>query len=278
MIYLNAEVVSGLGEDTFWTWFKREFPSSSFDVPKSLNNDDILLRYSTLGFYPISGKQVSLCWELYPQMKRLFGSNQWDSKITKVYESAKYSTYRTVATMHSVSSYSEFGTVEVIPIGVNTELFCPILDKDVLRRKYNLPDNKEIGFWAGTTHPMKGFIELLQYASFNPDIHWIIVWKWQQEAGLLENASNFVNVSQTQLSELMNASDFFLATSKLSPFYMIEWEAMSCNLPMKFVGGTEREFNPYPNNPRDNVFEMGWSRNQVKMIWDSFMTKRGVKW
>ena len=27
MIYLNCEVKSGLGEDTFWTWFEREFPA-----------------------------------------------------------------------------------------------------------------------------------------------------------------------------------------------------------------------------------------------------------
>ena len=49
MIYLNAEVISGLGEDTFWTWFKREFPTSSFDKPKTLTEKDIVLRYSTLG-------------------------------------------------------------------------------------------------------------------------------------------------------------------------------------------------------------------------------------
>ena len=72
MIYLNCEIKNGLGEDTFWTWFHREFPNSSFDTPKYLNNNDILLRYSTLGFLPIEGKQMALCWELYPRMKEKY--------------------------------------------------------------------------------------------------------------------------------------------------------------------------------------------------------------
>ena len=36
MIYLNCEVKSGLGEDTFWTWFEREFKDGCcFEVPKN---------------------------------------------------------------------------------------------------------------------------------------------------------------------------------------------------------------------------------------------------
>jgi len=128
MIYLNAEVVSGLGEDTFWTWFHREFPTSSFKTPNILNDDDILLRYSTLGFLPIPGKQVALCWELYLDMKEEFQTSQWDSVIDKVKECARYSTYRTVATDSTTRFYQEFGSVEIIPIGVDTDLFKPLGD------------------------------------------------------------------------------------------------------------------------------------------------------
>lgn len=34
MIYLNTEIFSGLGEDTFWTWFKREFSKETeYGIP-----------------------------------------------------------------------------------------------------------------------------------------------------------------------------------------------------------------------------------------------------
>jgi glycosyltransferase involved in cell wall biosynthesis len=277
MIYLNAEVVSGLGEDTFWTWFKREFPSSSFEIPKKLNDEDILLRYSTLGFHPVIGKQVALCWELYPEMKRVFHSDQWDNVLSKVYQTARYSTYRTVATQFSIKYYQEFGTVDVIPIGVDTNLFKPFYEKGSLRNKYGLPLDKTIGIWVGTMHPMKGFSELLNYASLHPEIYWIVVWKWEPEAGSLQGASNFVQVPQETLAELMGAADFYLFTSKLEPFYMTEWEAMSCNKPITMACEMKREFS-IGENPRDEVFRLGWDRNAVKTTWEKFLIERGIGW
>jgi hypothetical protein len=46
-IYLNAQVVSRLGEDTSWTWFKREIPSSPFVTLGLLRNEDVILMYSS---------------------------------------------------------------------------------------------------------------------------------------------------------------------------------------------------------------------------------------
>lgn len=277
MIYLNCEVKNGLGEDTFWTWFHREFPNSSFDVPEKLNDDDIVLRYSTLGFLPIEGKQMALCWELYPRMKERFNSNQWNDIIKEVNECARYSTYRSVATIDTVSDYSRFGTVEVIPIGVDIQVFRPLNNKLDLRKKYNLPLDKKIGIWIGTTHPMKGFTKLMEYAALHPDIYWILIWKWEKEALIVENCSTFIQIPQVQINELLNASDFFLSTSQLRPYYMAEWEAMASNIPFVFYGNVEREFVP-SSNPRNDVLEMGWDRDSVKDKWIRFFEENGVKW
>ena len=277
MIYLNAEVKSGLGEDTFWTWFEREFPSSKFEVPVTLNDEDIVLRYSTLGFLPIEGKQVALCWELYPQMKQFFDIDMYSTIMDRIYSTARYSTYRTVATKNSVKDYERFGSVNVIPIGVNTELYKPMDNKKELRDKYNVPKNKKIGIWIGTYHPMKGFSELLKYARNNPDIFWIIIWKWQKEALEMPNAINFVQIPQQQISELINSADFFLSTNKLGSYFMSEWEAMACNIPFIIIEGLKREFYP-SDNPRDDVFNMGWDRHSVKKQWKDFFLQRGVKW
>ena len=279
MIYLNCEIKNALGEDTFWTWFERSFPGCSFDVPKKLNDNDILLRYSTLGFLPIEGKQIAMCWELYPDMKQLFRTDQWDhSRLAKVYECARYSTYRTVATKHSIPSYQSYGSVDIIPIGVNTDLFKQLDNKAELRDKYNIPSDKEIGVWIGTNHPMKGYDILLRYAAANPGIHWILVWKWEMEESPMKGASNFTCIPQHQICELVNAADFLLSTSRLKPYYMAEWEAMACNVRFVYPEGTaEREFY-VSENPRDDVFKMGWDRISVKTQWEKYLLERGVTW
>jgi hypothetical protein len=270
--------MSGLGEDTFWTWFKREFPSSSFTVPRKLKDDDIILRYSTLGFLPVEGEQLALCWELYPQMKELFSSNQYDAILEKVFECARYSTYRTVATETSIADYKQFGSVDVIPIALNTDLYKPLDNKEELRKKYNLPLNKEIGIWIGTCHPMKGYSKLLKYASDNPHIYWIIIWKWDGESMPMKGASNFIKIPQVQINELLNAADFFASTNRLKSFFMAEWEAMASNIPFKFIGNSSNvEFIPSAN-PRNDVFAKGWDRMSAKKKWETFLDKRGIKW
>lgn len=276
MIYLSAEIISGLGEDTFWTWFKREFPNSSFDLPLSLNNDDILLRYSTLGFYPIIGKQLSLCWELYPEMKKVYDSSTWDNIIEKVNETARYSTYRTVPTEFTVKYYQNYGSVDVIPIGVDADLFKPLNNKSNLREKYNLPKNKKIGIWVGTSHPMKGMTKLLEYHSSHPEVEIIAVWKSQYESWNIPNVHNFIKIEQKTLNELFNTADFFISTNMLSAYYMAEWEAMASNLPFISLGAT-KEFRT-SLNPRNDFIKLGWSRTQVKKLWEKYLTKRGIVW
>lgn len=277
MIYLNVEINGNYGEDTFWTWFQREFPSSKFEIPTELKDEDIVLRYSTLGFLPIIGKQVALCWGLYPQIDNFFGTDMYDNIMQKVYETARYSTYRIVATKESVKDYIRFGSVDIIPMGVDTNIFIPMNNKKELKEKYNIPKNKRIGIWIGSYHPMKGFGELLKYASENPDIYWIIIWELQQEEIYMPNASNYFKISQTQIAELINCADFFLSTNKLSSYFMLEWEAMACDIPFVIIENSTREFYPSAN-PRDDVFKRGWDRVSVKKLWEQFLIRRGVKW
>lgn len=270
-------MVSGLGEDTFWTWFIREFPSSSFDEPSRLDDDDVLLRYSTLGFLPVAGKQVALCWELYPEMRELFGSTFWDERLAAVYETARYATYRVVPSTETSQYYERFGTVTPIPIGVDTERFAPIPDKEALRSKFGLPENREIGVWAGTSHPMKGFARVVEYARAHPEVHWVIVSKSEEEAVRLPGATNLVRVDQLTLSQLINCGDFFLATNLLTPFSMVEWEAMACDASLRIIGENRREFLPSPH-PRDDVLRLGWDRPAAKNAWERFLGEHGVSW
>jgi glycosyltransferase involved in cell wall biosynthesis len=271
MLYLNAQVVSGLGEDTFWTWMKRELGDlSSFGLPIKIQPNDIILQYSTLGSNKFPNNTISLLWELHPEMKRALNDPSIDPIINIIADSARKSFKKTVTSTIMVEFYKDFGQIDVLPIGVDTDLFKPTDNKLEIRKKYNLPIDKKIGIWCGTTHPMKGFDKLLQYKNDNPDIYWIVVWKQACEAGNLEGASNFTHISQLQLSELLACSDFFLSCGLLRPFFMVEWEAMACNLPMVILDGIKKDFVP-SLNPRDDIFRLGWDRKSSINIWKQYI-------
>ncbi|MBP1927930.1 glycosyltransferase involved in cell wall biosynthesis [Methanolinea mesophila] len=267
-----------MGEDTFWTWFKREFPSSKFGLPNRMSSDDILLQYSTLGFPNLPGKSIALLWELYPEMKEVFKKDIWDQKIERIFQCSKYCTYRTVSSPLAARYYQEFGHVDVLPIGVDTELFKPKRDKELLRKKYGLPLDKEIGFWGGTTHPMKGYDRVLEYAKNHPDIYWIIVWKWDLESDNFSGGHNFIKVNQETLSELMNCANFILFTGLLRSYFMLEWEAMACDLPVRLYDSSlERDFIP-SNSPREDVFRQKWDRINTKALWTQYLENKGITW
>jgi hypothetical protein len=272
-IYLVAECKSGLGEDTFWTWFEREFKNTKFinrpeQPPEFDGSKDCMLVYSTMGPVSFKGKVFSLCWELYPEMREMLHSNEWDAKIETTKASARSASHVIVATPFAKQYYEECGVpVTLLPLGLDTDLFSP-KDKAAMRLKHAIPSDAKVGYWGGTCHVMKGLDRLIQYASDHPDIFWIIVWKQQGDRGTFpsENSAQYVHVPQAMIAELMSCSDFFLCTSRLRPYYMTELEAMSCNLPFVFTETIEKDFVP-SDQPRDDIFKHGWDRACVKRRW-----------
>jgi glycosyltransferase involved in cell wall biosynthesis len=277
MIYLQPEVKSGLGEDTFWCWFDREFPETTFDDPPPfLRADDILLQYSTLG-YPqtYGGIQVALLWELYPEMQYQLKSKQWRGVIDRTRLAAQSCDHRVVSTHLAKEFYEDCGKLDVLPIGVNTDMFAP-MDKAACRAETvpGLPDDAKVGFWSGTRHEMKGFDRLLDYARDVPDVHWVIVFKHEadEKGPLPVNHTVYAKIDQLKLARAMNAADFLLVPGRLRPFFICEWEAMACNLPVVDLSGLEKDFDP-GDNPRDTVLRHGWSRHDAKKKWASYLAK-----
>jgi glycosyltransferase involved in cell wall biosynthesis len=270
MIYLQPEVRSGLGEDTFWTWFNREF-ESSFDLPPVLQDNDIVLQYSTLGPCKVEGgHKVALCWELYPHMAEVLNSNEWNGKIHTIMECAKASDYRVVPSILMSQDYAHCGDVRILPIGVDSDLFHPYPGYSIttLRKKYGLDPNQVVFLWAGTTHKMKGFQKLLEHPMRrNPEAQWILVWKSKEEADPQPWAKNFIQVPQITLNELFNCATYMVSTSLLLPFYMIEWEAMMSGL--RIICNANKDFIP-SNQPREQVMKLGWDRHTAKGLWQKF--------
>jgi glycosyltransferase involved in cell wall biosynthesis len=269
VIYLNPENPSSLGDDTFWTWLRRELPDrTAFGVPDEIEPGDVVLQYSTLGKPKHPAQTVALCWELYPEMKVVLDSSEWDAIIERTHEAAANSARRVVATRFMAPEYERHGPVDVLPIGVDTDLFRP-MDRETVRRKYGIPLDRRVGFWSGTMHQMKGFEYLRDYAALNPDIDWIIVWKHDRD-GHMDGARNFCQVAQATLAELMNCADFLACPGWMRPFFMVEWEAMACGLPPVFVGTSEKDFVPSAD-PRADIFQLGWDRHSAKRRWLEYL-------
>lgn len=251
MIYLAPEVKSSIGDDTFWTWFEREF-ECSFDIPSVINDRDVVLQYSTLGRSNIiGGKKVALCWELYHDLIKQGVEGNWGFRIPIINDCISHSNHQVISSELMQEFYPN---AKVLPIGVDTDLFCP-RSKTAMRRKYGFDVNSKIGFWGGNPHPMKGPDRLIEYVNSHPGIHWIIIDKWNPRP-------------QSEIAELMSCADFGLFTGRLRSYYMVEWEMMACDLPIIDISGMQRDFMP---SGRKKVFELGWSRHQAKETWYNFL-------
>lgn len=272
MIYLSPKIRSGYGEETFWVWFENTFKNSSYKLPCKYSINDVILRYSTMPPININpGKTIALCWELLPELRIVLKDNSWDSAIATTYSTAKAADKIVVASRFSVPFYEKFGKVDILPIGVNTDLFKPLSDdeKYKLKVKYNVPPDKEIGFWCGTSHRMKGLPNLQKYAKENPNIYWILVW-YPTIGSFDGNGQQHALVNQQVMAELMNCADFQLSVSMLRPYYIIEYEGMACNLKQRKILNIEKDFEA-GDNPRDAIFEHKWDRHTCKVVWEEYI-------
>jgi hypothetical protein len=272
-IYLSPEIKSGYGEETFWVWAEKTFPGNSFDLPEDFGPKDVVLRYSTKG--PIDAKPaktVALCWELLPEMKIVLNDNSWDERIQITYKTARSADRITVASRFSVPFYEPYGKVDILPIGVDTNLYRPYSEeeKQKTKTKYGVPLNKEVGFWCGTTHRMKGFQHVQKYAKENPDIYWIIVFYGPEYGNFVGYGQQHNLVTQPVMAELMNCADFQLSASILRPYYIIEYEGMACDLPQRKILDVEKDWVA-GDHPRDQLFEHHWDRPTAARDWMNYI-------
>lgn len=108
------------------------------------------------------------------------------------------------------------GSYEVIPAGVNTNLFRP-MDQLACRKALGLLEQEAIIFFPASTTPNKGF-DLFQQslAHLKPNVHVVT-------GGSIPHA---------QMPLYMNAADVIVQTSRFEASPMVVKEAMACNRPM----------------------------------------------
>lgn len=129
----------------------------------------------------------------------------------------------------TVEAYRDFN-FEVIPIGVDIEIFRP-MNKQNVRNKYGLEQIKKIGIFVGSLNETKGWQEIKDIILKFSNIHFIIVSKYSEKF----NASNvtfFSKISHEVLAELYNCADFFLIGSPKEAQCLAALEACACNVPV----------------------------------------------
>jgi len=153
--------------------------------------------------------------------------------------------------------------IQVIPGGVDLSKFLPAVDKNIIRKRLNVPPNKIILFTVrnlvqrmGLENLIIAFHELGKEAA---DIHLVIGGKGPLEDGLIALARSFgieqkVHftgfISEDQLPLYYQMADLFvLPTRELEGFGLVTLEAMASGLPVigTPVGGTKEilgKFNP----------------------------------
>lgn len=263
-------------EDHFWRWAERELDGKQLLADPQPKNGDVVLRYATLGplryasaiqaIQSVGVCQIALLWELYPEMERA-NCGSYPAKIEQMIRCGQQSRFSVVPSelVASLYDYIPFFIGERIvvqPIGVDMDLFSPGYP----------PTASRVGLWCGTDHPMKGFDQI----PWGIADRWIIVWKNERsrvkamtgEMGRRcpVSAEHYTAVSQRKLAELMQRSSFYCVAGRLRPFFLVEYEAMACNLPIVICGEKEKDFIP-SDSPRQQLIDMGWDRKDAKKAW-----------
>ena len=145
--------------------------------------------------------------------------------------------------------------IRIIPGGVDLNKFAPTIDKEIIRKRLNIPSNKIILFTVrnlvqrmGLENLIIAFNDLIKH---NAEVDLVIGGEGKLKAGLIalarsfgiEDRIQFVGfISEEQLPLYYQMSDIFvLPTKELEGFGLVTLEAMASGLPALGtpVGGTK---------------------------------------
>jgi glycosyltransferase involved in cell wall biosynthesis len=124
----------------------------------------------------------------------------------------------------TAKSYPEY-KFEIIPIGVNHELFTP-------NRKPLTPPNKPVGIFVGALNEIKGWSEINRIIHQRRDIFFIIVSKYNDGKCLAPNSITYNCIDQSLLAQLLNSSNFFILGSPVETQCLAAMEACMCDVPV----------------------------------------------
>ena len=286
-------------------------------IEKYLNNfetlfkPDLIIKNSGIGgFIKLKTPQVVVFQDpFYTLLKEMvnrgiFTSNceHYSACINLMRESSKGAS--TVAVSNFMEKEMErCGVVchKIIEEGINHDKFKP-LNKEELRKKYNIPLDKKVGIAVTKFIPQKGWNILADLINKFQDVHWIVVLTTAVEIKpKLKNVSLFGRVDPELMPELYNCADFYISTSLVESFNLSACEAASCNIPIityktgwawdwfdsklgyrvdkwdseSFAKAVEkiRDSDLKEFSPRESLIKKGFTLERMKKDWKEFVEK-----
>lgn len=186
-------------------------------------------------------KWKDLCSEC-PQLKR-YPSSKWFDFTKKIHTDKKkwFSQLKSVEVvtvsnwLKSMAEQSLLGSypIRCIYNGINTELFSPHPDKDVLK-KYGIDDNFIIIGVASEWGVNKGFYDFKRLSEMlGEDERIVLVGRDDDVKDELTDKMTVINRTedQAELASLYSASDVLVSLSIEETFGLVVAEAMSCGTP-----------------------------------------------
>ncbi len=184
-----------------------------------------------------------------------------------------------VAVSRSVADSYECKTAKIIPIGTDTDLFKPLPNKNELKTKYGLPQDKKVKIFIGSIHPVKGFDILKKEILQDKNSFYILVLKDNYLPRYnFENAKIFQKISQDILAELINCADVCVGRSRVETLWLGPIEAMFCGIPVDVTPvGIFADWTPENKDPRKEAFEKGLDRETMIKRWENLFSELSEK-
>lgn len=288
MIVILNDHIRGVvsNEEVFWSILEKNLPNSigistaKLDTPIAKKlieiNPSLVIQNSNLG--KVSNyKTISFLQDPILEMKKHFetfqtkirarirGRETLSDKLKKQLESFEKS-IKVTNSNYMANMYQKYGDFQVIPMGVDSNLFKP-LDKKETRKKYNIPPDSKVNIFVGSTHPVKGFAKIQHMIQEDSNVFWILVLKDLSLASG-HNYRVFHKIAHSQLVELYNCADLCVSRSVTESFGLSLVEAMFCDIPVDTPKiGIFWDWQPDFSKPRKSAFDFGLDKNTWMNRW-----------
>ncbi len=115
--------------------------------------------------------------------------------------------------------------------GIDTEVFKP-MDRENLRKKYGIPDDKKVIIWSKDFHLAAGYHIVADLVNKFKDIYWVLNFKYKQNyRPKSKNVRILEPMDRAKMAEFYNLGDFLINPSIAESFGYVPLEAMSCGIP-----------------------------------------------
>ena len=126
--------------------------------------------------------------------------------------------------------------IEIIPNGLDTKKYAPIVDNTELRKKLKLPINKKIllyvAAYASTVKGYKEFCQTIELLKSRQDFHLLLVGSLPKERDFSIVHTDWGHVDETRVIEAYRVADITILSSVEDNLPNIMLESLSCGTPV----------------------------------------------